>query len=249
MSSPKPEITYKPSVWVREIKTQDGSALLDIQHGLCLGLNPVGAEIWQAIKHGLHPDEIAARIASQFQKQIGQVYEDVRNCVDDLSGKGLLVPLHDSNQLSLSRFHNWRIKLAMLSLRRSTNGKRATRFLVAKSLVALAMFDSLGFSTDFAQMLEFVRSWPLATDSRGLVTVEPVCAAVNYACVWYPKRVLCLQRSAITTCLLRSCGIEAHMVLGAQKVPFRAHAWTEVEGRPVNERRDVRAAYLVWDRC
>jgi hypothetical protein len=72
---------------------------------------------------------------------------------------------------------------------------------------------------------------------------------MNYACVFYPKHVLCLQRSAVTTCLLRDCGVPAKMVMGAQKVPFKAHAWTEVNCSAVNERRNVQKVYAVWERC
>jgi hypothetical protein len=53
----------------------------------------------------------------------------------------------------------------------------------------------------------------------------------------------------VTTCLLRTCGIPAQMVIGAQEFPFKAHAWTEVDGRAINERRDVQKVYLVWERC
>lgn len=62
-----------------------------------------------------------------------------------------------------------------------------------------------------------------------------------------PKQVLCLQRSAVTTCLMRHNGLRATMVLGAQTLPFKAHAWTEVDGRAVNERRDVQSAKFRGD--
>jgi hypothetical protein len=76
-----------------------------------------------------------------------------------------------------------------------------------------------------------------------------VCTAVNYACVWYPKQALCLQRSFVTTYLLRKHGFAAQLVLGAQKLPFKAHAWVEVDGRAINERSEVQATYTVWDKC
>jgi hypothetical protein len=79
--------------------------------------------------------------------------------------------------------------------------------------------------------------------------IDRVCAAVNYACVWYPKRVLCLQRSVVTTCLLRRCGVPARMVMGARSLPFKAHAWTEVDGRAINERRDVQRIYSPLEHC
>ena len=98
-------------------------------------------------------------------------------------------------------------------------------------------------------MHRLVGSWKLSVREAPDKTVTDVCAAVNYACAWYPKRALCLQRSAVTTCLLRSCGVSATMVLGAQSLPFKAHAWTEVRGTAVNERRDVQKYYVVWEKC
>jgi hypothetical protein len=67
--------------------------------------------------------------------------------------------------------------------------------------------------------------------------------------MWYPKDVLCLQRAFVTTCLLRTCGVAATFVLGAHHLPFKAHAWVEIDGHPFNEKSDVQTAYSVWDHC
>ena len=122
-------------------------------------------------------------------------------------------------------------------------------FLIFKALIGLLVFDLRGFDHDFVKMHAFVRKWPLAQRSPNDQSVERISEAVNYACVWYPKRVRCLQRSAVTTCLLRNCGVSAKMVMGAQVLPLKAHAWTEVDGRAINERRDVQRLYQVWERC
>jgi len=122
-------------------------------------------------------------------------------------------------------------------------------FLFWKALVGLIAFDLLGLSRSFARMHRLVRSWKLAPRTAPPEMVDRVCKAVNYACIWYPKRVLCLQRSAVTTCLLRNCGVAAQMVMGAQKLPIKAHAWTEVNGRAINELKDVQRTYGVWERC
>ena len=79
--------------------------------------------------------------------------------------------------------------------------------------------------------------------------VQNVCTAVARACVWYPRQSLCLQRSAVTTCLLRRYGIQAQMLIGVQKLPFKAHAWVEVEGNVVNDKPYVREMYSILDRC
>jgi Transglutaminase-like superfamily len=123
------------------------------------------------------------------------------------------------------------------------------RLLFWKALIGLLTFDLLLCGRNFARMHRLVRSWKVAARPEPPDVVERVSKAVNYACVAYPKRVLCLQRSAVTTCLLRSLGASAEMVMGAQKIPFKAHAWTEVNGRAINERRDVQKIYSIWERC
>ncbi len=123
------------------------------------------------------------------------------------------------------------------------------RFLFWKALAGLFAYDLVGFGRKFARMHRFVCSRRVTSRTASPDAVDRVCDAVNYACVVYPKAVLCLQRAAVTTCLLRTRGVSAEMVLGAQKMPFKAHAWTEVNGQPVNERREVQKIYSVWERC
>ena len=123
------------------------------------------------------------------------------------------------------------------------------RFLFWKAMVGLAAFDLLLLARNFATLHRIVRNWGVSGKEAPADVSNRVCDAVNHACAWYPKRALCLQRSVVTTCILRNCGIPAEMVLGAQKLPFKAHAWVEVHGRPINERIDVQATYGVWERC
>ncbi|SRR6266496_1549862 len=118
-----------------------------------------------------------------------------------------------------------------------------------KALIGLFVFDAALLGRRFVRLHCIVKAWPVAPKNPQHETVERVCEAVNYALIWYPKTVLCLQRATITACLLRGQGVHAQMALGAQKSPFKAHAWVEVDGRPINERNDVRAKYGVWERC
>lgn len=124
------------------------------------------------------------------------------------------------------------------------------KFLFWKALFGLLAFDILSLNRNFSRMHKLVAGWKVKTQEAPRDAVERVCTAVNYACSWYPKRARCLQRSAVTACLLRSCGVPADMVMGAQKsTPFKAHAWVEVNGRAINERTDVQNIYGVWERC
>jgi hypothetical protein len=121
--------------------------------------------------------------------------------------------------------------------------------LFLQSWFLLLVYDVLNKLCRFQTLYGNVKRWNVSGGPAATDAVQRVCTALNYACVWYPKRVLCLQRSFVTTYVLRLHGIHAQMVLGAQTIPFKAHAWVEVEGQVINERSNVQASYAVWDRC
>lgn len=120
--------------------------------------------------------------------------------------------------------------------------------LFLRALAMLFAYDFLSSICPFQTICSTVKHWKV-TGPPTPRAEERVCMAVNYACAWYPKQVLCLQRSFVTTYLLRKHGIPAQMILAAQKLPFKAHAWVEVSGKAVNERSNVQATYAIWDRC
>jgi hypothetical protein len=94
-----------------------------------------------------------------------------------------------------------------------------------------------------------VRNYPTSLRQAAPDAVEKICSAMDMACIWYWKEALCLQRSAATACLLRKFGVPAELVIGAQQMPFRAHAWVEVERRVVNDKPYTPEMYPVLDRC
>lgn len=118
-----------------------------------------------------------------------------------------------------------------------------------QALFGLAAYDALNSICPFRSLYRLVKNCRVSARAGTDEAIARVCAGVNHACVWYPKRALCLQRAFVTTWLLRKHGVQAFMVLGAQKLPFKAHAWVEVDGKAINERSDVQATYAVWERC
>jgi len=94
-----------------------------------------------------------------------------------------------------------------------------------------------------------VRYHPIARKHPPRDAVNHVCSAVDMACIWYWKEVRCLQRSAATTCLLKDYGVPAELVIGAQLMPFKSHAWVEVGGQIVNDKPYLPEIYGVLDRC
>ena len=120
---------------------------------------------------------------------------------------------------------------------------------VARAYVSLLRFEPSLVRRNFAGLYEMVRRKPRRLRPDARFTAEQLCQAIDLACVWYWKQVLCLQRSAATVSLLREYGIEAQLVIGAQLMPFQAHAWVEVDGRAVNDNSYTNEIYAVLDRC
>jgi hypothetical protein len=95
-----------------------------------------------------------------------------------------------------------------------------------------------------------VRSQPVSSlheDSR--IPANKLCSAVDLACVFYFKQVLCLQRSTVTTILLRQHGWDAELVIGAQVRPFLSHAWVEIGRVIVNDKPYMLEIYQELERC
>jgi hypothetical protein len=121
--------------------------------------------------------------------------------------------------------------------------------LVFKAYGKLIYFDLYLARGNFSALYEKVRNYPVRKPVASPGVTDEICAAVDVACIWYWKEALCLQRSAATACLLREYGVPAQLVIGAQQMPFKAHAWVEVEGRVVNDKPYMREMYAVLDRC
>ena len=123
------------------------------------------------------------------------------------------------------------------------------RFLFLKAYWSLVSFDRSVARNRFADLHARVRRCRIRAKAPPADVVERISSAVNLACIWYWKEVLCLQRSAATTCLLKQHGVAAQMVIGTQRMPFKAHAWVEVDGAVVNDKPYTPEMYQVLDRC
>lgn len=124
---------------------------------------------------------------------------------------------------------------------------------ILESWVLLLRFDIMMGFREFKDLHQLVRNVPVeaphSADGTHSVRDEDLCAAVDYACVLYFKRVQCLQRSCATTLLLRRYGRNAKLVIGVRLIPFKSHAWVEINGVVVNDKPYVSEIYQVLERC
>jgi hypothetical protein len=112
------------------------------------------------------------------------------------------------------------------------------------AFIGLLIFDLLLKFRGFQSLIKRVEDWPTAEPfTTDLETCRRVRAMVDRAQMYYPKKAMCLQRSAVVTCLLRRRGVPAELVLGAQEYPTKGHAWAEVSGLVVNDNPGVNTRY------
>src|SRR5216683_620561 len=108
---------------------------------------------------------------------------------------------------------------------------------VIESWLLLLFFECVMRFRSFKALHEIVRGEKVRpANSADSLSNEMLCHAMDLACVFYFKQVLCLQRSSATTLLLRRHGWNAEMVIGAQMLPFKSHAWVEIERAIVNDK-------------
>ena len=120
---------------------------------------------------------------------------------------------------------------------------------VSRAYFQLLRFEIYLRRDDFHGLYTRVKECSVEERHGRRVGPQPTVRSVNLACAFYFKKVLCLQRAAVTTCLLRKAGIAAQLVIGVQTLPYGAHAWVEVEGAVVNDKSYTSQMYSVLSRC
>jgi hypothetical protein len=123
-------------------------------------------------------------------------------------------------------------------------------YLIFKSYLLLIRVDAMLKRRGFKRLYDSVRMQPtqnMAESTR--VSCERLCHAMDLACVFYPKTVHCLQRSAAAVFLLRAHGWPAEFVTGCALATFENHAWVELNGQVVNDKPYMHEMYEVLDRC
>jgi hypothetical protein len=121
---------------------------------------------------------------------------------------------------------------------------------VLESWLLLLYFEFVMRFCGFRALNEIVREEKVrSAPAWALPQTADLGHAMDIACVFYFKHVMCLQRSAATTLLLRRHGLRAELVIGAQILPFKSHAWTEIGGVVVNDKPYMMDIYRVLERC
>jgi len=227
------------------VTSDNGCVVLDVQRDRILKLNAVGTEMWHLLGIGRTEAEIARTVAQRHEVPEQRVAEDLKGLlaqIDELDVSPrdcTFVEQTAAPTQSASSSYPWYGQIAG-----EDQTPKPKTFLVLVASVGLAIFDLILYLTGLNTLCMLVKAWPLRKQrSSESPTTGQICSSIRQACVWYPKRALCLQRSAVTTCLLKIYGVAASMVVGIRPMPFMAHAWVESEGKVVNDWPGVRKFY------
>ena len=82
------ELAIAPGV--REVTSEDGAVLLDIEQGVCFSLNPVGLKIWELLKRGYSLEQIADALGQEFPVSRLQLVSDASEFIAALEAKQLI---------------------------------------------------------------------------------------------------------------------------------------------------------------
>jgi len=229
--------------------------VLNLARGTILSLNDTGAFMFSKLaeqQRGLTRDELIEVVEREF--------DDVERSRLENAIDGLLVQLEKAEivtaaQQNGAKSRRWdlRCELAQavtLGVRHLLPALLFVRAYTFAALILLFTAEVVRKVGGFRAIHRSVEDWTV--ESRKLIdesALRRACTAVNRACTWHPKRALCLQRTSVLVCLLRSLGFSAEMVIGVHKMPFYGHAWTEVGGQVVNDHANAQKFFQVLNRC
>jgi hypothetical protein len=226
------------------LTSDDGCVLLDIERDQILKLNSVAAEMWKLLSAGQTESQVAINLSRKYQVSEERVANDVKALVGRIADIGaaqnsIFTDLPEQGiQSSSQPSFPWYGRLS------NDRAAKPSVRLILSALLGLLAFDAVLSLFSLNSLCSQVKAWPVKR--RRTVnpnTIGQVCGAVDRACIWYPRRTLCLQRSAVTTCLLRSNGVLAQMMIGVRPMPFLAHAWVEANGSVINDWPRVKRFY------
>jgi len=255
----------------RAQRHRDGSVLLSIADDRICKLNGIGALTWMVLEEnpaGVTIDDLVEILGDQFEaiNAEGKLRYEVSR--EQLRNDTVRF-LKNITELNLVQIKLSRDGQQLYFIKDGVSGTTSSKVALATSVqaalpqaavtvtkretltafIALLAFDLLLKFRGFQSLINKVEHWPIAEPrTTDLQTCRHVRAMVDRAQMYYPKKAMCLQHSAVLTCLLRRRGVPAEMILAAQEFPPKGHAWAEVQGEVVNDVQSVKHSHRILRR-
>jgi Transglutaminase-like superfamily/Coenzyme PQQ synthesis protein D (PqqD) len=244
---------YRIALGASSATEEDGTTILNVDKGKFYSLIGSGSEIWAklaASPHGLTVDDIVTALPPELEAATPQeTGQEVERFLGQLNRIGLISTGDGASERSAEAAREAVSYITMIPARLAAHLLLKLRLNKLAAFFHLTLVDLALMVGGFRELHRIVQRWRVrGKDRLRLEAINEICAAIDRACVYYPKRALCLQRSVVATCLLRELGIQAEMVIGCRKLPFSSHAWVEVKGIVVNDHKNVQTYYKILER-
>lgn len=133
--------------------------------------------------------------------------------------------------------------------------RRLKTFLALPAAQRRAFFEAWGWlvvsklSLRISGVAPTVRRWRNASVSAAPATLPAAIRWMDVASRYCPGGASCLVRSVATLGLLRRRGLAAELCIGvgATNPQLDAHAWVELDGKPVNDASDVGERFAAFE--
>jgi hypothetical protein len=232
----------------------DGAIILDIdgtagkrRTGTIFKLDALGLQMWMLLGRGKTNTEIIDIILREYRVDRETVQRDLANLIEEATRLGLPRVVPQVTVAAKTNLPEDIPSFKWYSDDTATARPDPSVSMLLAAYLGLWAFDFILSHISLAMICDIVKWWPTSRreiEDRSTL-IGRICTAVDVSCIWYHKKTVCLQRSALTTCMLRVWGVSAEMVLAARPMPVMPHAWVQVNGAVVNDFPAVKTFYPV----
>lgn len=231
---------------VCSVSDPDGTTILDFRGNRIYSLIGIGSIVWSQLassSRSLTFDELLERLSNQFNAVARvQIEQDLTALLASFRNCALVQSAHETSMLE-SSFRQTLFRAVLLGVRTILTVLLTARMTAVAAIFCLAAITLTLKTAGFDSLCKALRTWPVSSRSRAVQPESAIPKAVERAALWYPRLALCLQKSAAVAVLLRESGIACEMVIACRRLPFKAHAWVEVNGRVVNDNVKVQQVF------
>jgi Transglutaminase-like superfamily len=250
---------------------EDGSVLLTLD-GTLMKLNAAGTLIWDILSSNkkanqLTEAELRTLLTNRLYKLLNSpipretIHQDLQQFLSILLRRRLLLVKTYYNEAPVyctakgvvwsGQKHHTQTAVPRTTNQPPTDQRTSCgRLLTLRALFWLFAYAFFLRTGGFQRIRRIVQLAPFGsrTPCDGKFESEmcrQVCTAVDRAQVFLFWQAMCLQRSIVITRLLVMQGVNAETVIAAHLMPFKSHAWVEVNGEVVSDSPNVQRYYDV----
>lgn len=231
------ESRWRPDEGVFWCQPVGATALLNLKTGRYHTLNASGSVVWNHIVRGDSIARIGGALVEELDSHypVASAMSDVRDIVRELRRAKLITPDELSPRGPATRGPQTQSgRQERTETSRGSSNVRAPTHLGC--LVALAAFHLAAKCIALRSLLHIADgAKSLANEPIPEAWIEQVNCRIAWSGAVYPFQADCLERSLVFLWFARRSGFPVDLRLGVGPFPFKAHAWIEYAGRPIND--------------